>query len=374
MTVLWVAMGGVLFTSAEVTGQGLGGRLYQKRHQKQSVRAELRNIKAEQATRRNALTRAQVEAEQARQLYWAAKNELQKTRAELRAARQHHAECVARLKAHDAAVCSRLVVIYELGEPSYMEVLLNATSFADFVERADFMQRVVQADANLLDRYTNERKVVEALQRQLEAVQAKQEHQTRQLHQRKAVAEAKEAYAARLLRQANTERAAAEQQLAEIEQVEKEIEQLIRQVQSNPAHSALAYGGQWRGWGSPPLRHSYRVSSGFGMRFHPILHRYIHHPGVDLACPAGTPIHAAATGRVVHAGWWGPLGKAVLIDHGGGWSTVYGHCSQLACSPGQYVTAGDVIGYVGSTGRSTGPHLHYGVRRYGVCVNPAGAY
>ncbi len=104
-----------------------------------------------------------------------------------------------------------------------------------------------------------------------------------------------------------------------------------------------------------------RVTSGFGQRFHPILGYERFHAGVDLAATFGSPIAAAADGRVVSAGWHGGYGRLVAVMHGGGIETLYGHMSRIAAQPGELVRQGQVIGYVGSSGLSTGPHLHYEV-------------
>lgn len=113
-----------------------------------------------------------------------------------------------------------------------------------------------------------------------------------------------------------------------------------------------------------------RLSSGFGMRAHPIEGGQMFHSGVDLAAPAGSPVVATADGTVDVSGWQGGYGMMVEIGHGGGVQTRYAHLSRLAVSAGQQVRQGEVIGYVGSTGRSTGPHLHYEIRVDGAPVNP----
>jgi murein DD-endopeptidase MepM/ murein hydrolase activator NlpD len=113
-----------------------------------------------------------------------------------------------------------------------------------------------------------------------------------------------------------------------------------------------------------------RLTSGFGERFHPILGYERFHAGVDLGAPLGTPIVAAADGRVVSAGWRGGYGRAVQIAHSGGLDTLYGHMSRIAAAPGEMVRRGEVIGYVGSSGLSTGPHLHFEVTKDGRPVNP----
>ncbi|MFC4293516.1 M23 family metallopeptidase [Novosphingobium tardum] len=113
-----------------------------------------------------------------------------------------------------------------------------------------------------------------------------------------------------------------------------------------------------------------RLTSGFGARFHPLLGRMRQHSGIDLAAPAGSPIVAPSAGVVSQAGWNGGYGLYVALDHGGGLQTRYGHMSHLAVSAGQQVRRGDIIGYVGTTGLSTGPHLHYEMRVNGQAVPP----
>lgn len=113
-----------------------------------------------------------------------------------------------------------------------------------------------------------------------------------------------------------------------------------------------------------------RMSSGYGMRDHPVLRQRRNHKGVDLAAPTGTPIYATADGIVGRADWFSSYGLYVSIDHGADLETRYAHMSRLAVAEGDRVNKGDIIGYVGSTGRSTGPHLHYEVRVDGVAVDP----
>ncbi len=113
-----------------------------------------------------------------------------------------------------------------------------------------------------------------------------------------------------------------------------------------------------------------RLTSGYGMRNHPVLRKRRRHKGVDLAAPTGTPVYATADGMVGRADWFSSYGLYISIDHGADMETRYAHLSKLAVAAGERVRKGDLIGYVGSTGRSTGPHLHYEVRVDGVAVDP----
>ncbi len=114
----------------------------------------------------------------------------------------------------------------------------------------------------------------------------------------------------------------------------------------------------------------YKISSGMGLRFHPILRAYRMHHGIDYAAPYGTPVFSVGPGVVVFAGWKGSYGKLVIVRHPKGFETRYGHLSRIVVSVGQYVSAGSYIGDVGSTGLSTGPHLHFEMRQNGKLVNP----
>jgi murein DD-endopeptidase MepM/ murein hydrolase activator NlpD len=113
-----------------------------------------------------------------------------------------------------------------------------------------------------------------------------------------------------------------------------------------------------------------QLTSGFGMRAHPVLGGRRQHAGVDLAAPTGTPVYATADGVVSRADWYSGYGLYISLEHGASMQTRYGHLSRLAVAAGDNVKKGDLIGYVGSTGRSTGPHLHYEVRVEGIAVNP----
>lgn len=120
--------------------------------------------------------------------------------------------------------------------------------------------------------------------------------------------------------------------------------------------------------GRPPIKGI--LTSGFGLRWHPLLGGYRRHSGVDLAAPIGTPVRATSSGRIAAAGWQGGYGLLVAVDHGKSAQTRYGHLSRITVTPGQEVQPGQIIGYVGTTGLSTGPHLHYEVRIEGVAINP----
>jgi murein DD-endopeptidase MepM/ murein hydrolase activator NlpD len=138
----------------------------------------------------------------------------------------------------------------------------------------------------------------------------------------------------------------------------------------SPATTAYRYQGTWVGTWLRPVGGG--ITSSFGYRSDPFTGRARMHSGVDLQASGGEPVHAAAAGTVIHAGWWGAYGKCVLVDHGSGRTTLYGHLLSCEVSPGTIVTRGQVIGLADSTGRSTGNHVHFEVRRDGRPVSPLG--
>jgi murein DD-endopeptidase MepM/ murein hydrolase activator NlpD len=168
--------------------------------------------------------------------------------------------------------------------------------------------------------------------------------------------------------QADAEAAQVAALAAKKQQAEQELQVVSAAIAEEIRRASLSSGGPVPGGGPGACEArptTGGVSSGFGQR------RGRLHAGVDMPAPTGTPIYACWSGRVIIAGWQGGYGNAVVIDHGGGKATLYAHQSRMAASVGQTVSAGSVIGYVGSTGNSTGPHLHFEVRINGDPVNPA---
>ena len=179
---------------------------------------------------------------------------------------------------------------------------------------------------------------------------------------------------------ARTDQAGSIEKIQELEAASQQVRNIIAQRQAEraaQAAQAAAGGGGGYNWvqGSGALSwpvSSHEIASGFGGRYHPIYGRYIFHDGIDIAADYGEPVHAADGGTVIYAGWISGYGNAVIIDHGNGMSTLYGHNESLNVSEGQGVSKGSVIAYAGSTGNSTGPHLHFEVRINDEPQNPLG--
>lgn len=275
----------------------------------------------------------------------------------------------AELARREGLVSDRLVAMYKAGSMSYLEVLLSSKTFSDFVERFTLLHQIANNDARLMyatqdqrDRVAAKKAEVIAQRDQLLALQAQVQSTKTSLS---AQITAKQQVKGELDKDAQAYRQALDEMEASSRRVQRLLENLKSEYNRQQGKFVLVY---------PLAGGRYRISDPFGMRFHPILHTYRMHTGVDLAAPYGTPVLAASPGRVVYAGWMSGYGNTTVIDHGmvdgHAIATLYGHQSAIFVSVGAIVAAEQQIGAVGSTGLSTGTHLHFEVRRDGTPVNP----
>jgi len=272
---------------------------------------------------------------------------------------------------HDA-LWERLILFYEQGLQGYLEVVLEAEDFADFVSRAMLVQALLRSDMDLLRALRAERARRAALQveweHQMEVLRVTQQR----LQENRRMIRIQSARKRQILGHLNRDRVAYERSLVEIERTRREIESMLRRLAVSQRRRGGGSVTPWRGSLARPL--SGRVTSGFGYRIHPIWGTCRFHDGIDIAAASGTLIRAAADGTVIYSGWKGAYGLTVMIDHGGGLTTLYGHCSSVLVSGGASVQRGQAIARVGSTGVSTGSHLHFSVYRDGDAVNPHTAH
>jgi murein DD-endopeptidase MepM/ murein hydrolase activator NlpD len=225
---------------------------------------------------------------------------------------------------------------------------------------------IVQADGRLLADYETDAREYRELQAVLQRERAQLETITVQAQARRREIARQEQVKRAVLTRLQRERAAYEQMVRDLEEDSRELEALILRTQTRGGvQPALA--GRLRAFVWPARG---RFTSPFGLRRHPIFGIRRMHTGVDIGAPRGAPVQAAADGRVIYTGWFGGYGKIVVIDHGGGISTLYAHLSQILTREGRTVRKGQLIARVGSTGYSTGPHLHFEVRINGRPIDP----
>jgi len=276
-----------------------------------------------------------------------------------------------------AALNERVDITYRNGDWAWLEMLLSSQDLSQFIQRTEYVNMVISDDEQAATELETTRSSLEtltaALSRAQETLQAKRAEvvaQEQGLRTLEASASSKR----------NAAQAAADQKAALLKQSKKNIAHLkamaLAEEQESARIAALLKGGASHGsgtyagtfrWPTPGYTH---VSSPFGMRMHPILHVMKMHTGIDIHVPYGARIVAAGNGTVIFAGRNGGYGNFTMIDHGNGLVTCYAHQSRIVVTKGQHVSAGTTIGYVGSTGLSTGPHLHFEVRVNGTPKNP----
>jgi len=285
----------------------------------------------------------------------------------------------------------RIRAMEEEGKLSYWSIIFKANSFSDLLDRLNMIQEINAADQKRLKEISEAAAAVESSQNELEAEKTELEVVRDELDATELLLADKRQKADELLLELIEKGQEFEAMIEESEDLQsdlmKEIAQAEKDLKKAEYQEWLATyvppttrpsGGNTdpstqapssSGWVSP-LK-SYRLTSPFGMRKHPISGKMKMHEGVDMAAPEGTPIYAAKSGKVTRTAFQaGGAGYYVSINHGDGFSSIYMHMTHYIVSPGQYVNAGQVIGYVGSTGGSTGNHLHFGIAYNGSYVNP----
>ena len=284
---------------------------------------------------------------------------------------------------------TRVRVMYEQGDASYLEVLLASDSVSDFLSRYEIVSQIAKYDKGLFEKLKAAKEAVAQKKAELEASQAEAEEAKAGLEATKRDLDAQlenRSAAMRELENASDEVKASYQEIedeeadinAQIDKMAKELAEQERRRHEEAARIAAQNSGssgqsnqsvapvQTSSGYTFPLSSGYRrVTSRFGNRKHPITGQYKLHTGVDISAPNGTTIMAAKSGTVIIAGRSTAYGNYVVINHGGGLTTLYAHMSKLGTTNGATVNAGDTIGYVGSTGYSTGNHLHFEVRLNG---------
>lgn len=281
---------------------------------------------------------------------------IEKTQEELKEAEEN-------LEERKDAFNQRISVMYMNGDVGYLELLLSSEDIKDFLSRKELIKSIAEYDKELIQFMKEQRDIIDSKKVELEAQRASVEVTKNKLEARKKelvkVSREKEDLMGRLAQDVK----ALEKEYDSLNDYAKNIESKIVKLQRNTG----PYSGGKMAW---PLPGHNKINSYYGYRIHPIFKTKKLHTGIDIPAPTGTSVNAAAAGTVIYSDWLGGYGKAVMIDHGGGIVTLYGHNSSLVASVGTVVNRGDVVSKVGSTGVSTGPHLHFEVRKNGAYVDP----
>ncbi|MCC6731463.1 MAG: peptidoglycan DD-metalloendopeptidase family protein [Chthonomonadales bacterium] len=371
LAVAFCAVGQASPTSRTTAGRSTAGALHRKLG---SVRTQIRSKRdrIRQTRRQERSITRQIESVEGRLLR--TEGRLARSKARLKAISSERKAVARRIYLAEARLAgrrrilgSRLRAAYMRGRTSYVQVLLRSRSLHDYLSRSYYVERIVESDKQLMAGIESDRRQLAADRARLEAREREQAALRRELEEEHARYASDVDLKRDLLSDVRETREALEEALDQLEDSSREIEARIRAVQQTPRGRARLL----RSWTGSFIRPaSGPITSSFGMRYHPILHRSRMHTGVDIGAGYGSSIHAAAAGEVIMAGYMRGYGNTVIVDHGGGVTTLYGHCSALLVSEGNGVSQGQTIARVGSTGLATGPHLHFEVRHGGTPVNP----
>lgn len=259
----------------------------------------------------------------------------------------------------------RLQTIYEQGDVHILEVLLDSSSITDFLTRWDLLKKLAENDMSIVDNYNKELQTFQekknlVLTKKKTLLKLKQDQDDKKRELAVASSRQKDLY-----KSIKSERSAVEKILDDLEDQSRLVAQEIRRLTGDDDSQYLGSGKFT--WPTPGNK---RITSKYGWRIHPILKTRRFHTGVDIAAPRGSNIVAAENGKVLYVGWQGGYGRVVMVSHGGDIVSMYAHTSKSLVTTGQTVKKGQAIALIGTTGWSTGPHLHFEVRKNGEHINP----
>jgi murein DD-endopeptidase MepM/ murein hydrolase activator NlpD len=354
-------------------------KLHQKRAKLEGARAKVGSIQAQLDETNHSISAVNGRLDEITARIRSTERKLAWNRIQLAAAK-------ATLKRHEDALNRRLVDAYEHGDLGYLDVLLRAKSFGDFVERWNDVRYLIKAnETTIRARKADEAKVI-AIETGLVGMRGQLQGAEAEARQQRFALDALAAQRKDLLASASIEQQQVQHEVADLDEMSAEAEAqlgaLIRakQEEEEARRRAERRARLLAGEELPPeptapghliWPASGPITSRFGMRVNPVSHVLRLHAGIDIGVGTGTTVAAAADGRVIVAGWDdGGCGNMVVLDHGGRLSTQYCHLSQIFVAVGQDVQRGQAIAASGSTGMSTGPHLHFGVRINGNPVDP----
>ena len=261
---------------------------------------------------------------------------------------------------------ARLRNMYKNGSVGFIDVLMDSGSFSEFLNNLSLVEKVYTSDQDVLEELQKAYDEIDAKKKEIETLQAELSESKATMEEQKSSLEADKASVEKKKSKIAADSAETQRELDKLEADAQALTSSIRN--SGSSSSSSKYNGGIMAW---PVPSCHTVSSGYGGRIHPTTGKYKFHGGLDIPGSYGSAIVAANSGKVIWAGNRGDsYGNYVIIDHGGGVSTLYGHSSKVLVSTGQRVSRGQRIANVGSTGRSTGPHCHFEVRINGSRVNP----
>lgn len=338
-------------------------KLNQVNQQKKQVESQLNSVKNEKNNLLKELAELNNQLNEAENRLNKVENDIKITQQELDKLSKELDEAQKKMDERDDLYKQRIRNMYINSGYGYVEVLLDAENFGDLVSRLYLVSKIASYDLSVLEEMKEYRDTVQEKKDKMKEKELKMLSLKNDLVKKRKEIQLVAASRNDTLRQVQSKEKTYESMLDELEKTSREIQLTILKLQSK---DGSFIGGTFV-WPAPGYK---RITSDFGWRVHPIYKTKKYHSGIDIGVPWGKKIVAAGNGKVIYADWYGGYGQTVMIDHGGGIVTLYAHNSSLKVKPGSIVKAGDTVAISGSTGLSTGPHLHFEVRKNGEVVNP----
>jgi murein DD-endopeptidase MepM/ murein hydrolase activator NlpD len=365
-TISALLAGIIILYSGSIAFAGLADeqqRLNQVNQQMKQAESQLKGVKNEKNSLLKELAELNNKLNEAENQLSKVESDIKVTQKELDKLSKELDEAQRKMDERDGLYKQRIRNMYINSGYGYVEVLLDAENFGDLVSRLYLVSKVASYDLSVLEEMKEYRDTVQQKKDQMKEKELKMLSLKNDLVKKRKEIQLVAASRNDTLRQVQNKEKMLESMLDELEKTSREIQLTILKLQSK---DGSFIGGTFV-WPAPGYK---RITSDFGWRVHPIYKTKKYHSGIDIGVPWGKKIVAAGNGKVIYADWYGGYGQTVMIDHGGGIVTLYAHNSSLKVKTGSIVKAGDTVAIAGSTGLSTGPHLHFEVRKNGEVVNP----
>ncbi|WP_343208629.1 murein hydrolase activator EnvC family protein [Anaerolentibacter hominis] len=376
--VVTMVLGGVKFTVDASSINSAKKKVTQLENKKKEIQNKIKNLEKEKGDILNYIEKLDRQLEELSDSIRETEGEIETTEQDLEVKRQELEAAQEEQDNQYATMKKRIQYTYENGGTDYMDILLSADNLSDLLNRTEYIEKISEYDNNMLERYIAAREDVEqkklTLENKLADLETLKEELTIEQDSVNQLVDAKNAEVEKYsqkIKDAEGQASDYEDQIKKQEElVEKLLEEERKRVEAERKKNEGSYnfdassGFRW------PLNVRGTITCGFGPRKSPTAGASSYHQGIDIGVPTGTPIVAAVNGTVTTASYSSAAGNYVMIYHGDSKYTVYMHCSRLAVSKGQTVSQGQVIAYAGSTGISTGPHLHFGISINGGYKNP----
>ncbi|NLP30256.1 MAG: peptidoglycan DD-metalloendopeptidase family protein [Clostridiales bacterium] len=349
---------GVIFAGSEDCQQ----RLDELNAQIDSLQKQLKDGKTEEKSLNSQISNLDKLIEKAEKEIAKINNEISATMKKISTTTAELEEKQEEIDQQNDEMSNRIRAMYKNGDIGIIEVLLGSENITDFMTNLDMAQKIFDNDVKLLEKLEEQHRIIDGYRKELEALKQHLTAKKNEQAGRQQELEVSRGSVAKLKAEVANNNKVLEGQ---IDSLNQEANALIAEILR--LQGTEDYVGGIMAW---PVPSSKRITSYFGYRLHPILKVKKLHTGLDIGVPTGHEIVAANAGKVIKAAWNNSYGYMIMIDHGGGIVTLYAHNSKLKVNTGDIVTRGQVIALAGSTGMSTGPHLHFEVRVNGEYKNP----